>query len=348
MAQNYDLEDQIGNLGGEEMESLVGKKLKHKRAYGQKDDLDDQEKDSLDDFLNKNQRSREKNIEESQICEGWIPVDREELGVRSQFYPESWEFFIRPATVAAIKNWTSVDEERTDQINKVMTEIVRACVRIETHDSTGASWAQINSWDRFWFILKVREYTFARGESKVEFEDTCSECDSDMIYTLNSKSIFYEFPDEDIVDKYWDGGVWEIDPREYDVDHDPITLYTPKLGKDEAIIDWATAKVRSKQKIDASLETFLKFLPWLLNKPSKDAQNLDRQITKIYNDYKRWDVNMFSFMDDVINNITINPQEQLRCKCESCGREATSQVRFPNGIKSLFKIESRAKKFGSK
>jgi hypothetical protein len=348
MAQNYDLEDQIGDLGGDvEMEPLKGRKLKHKQVYGQKEDLDDSEQNSLDSFLERGQRVRESKVE-AQVAEGWIPVDREELGIRSQFYPESWEFFIRPATVSAIKNWTSVDEDRPDQVNKIMTEIIRSCVKIETHDVMGAGWAQINSWDRFWFILKVREYTFSRGESKVEFEDVCSECDSDIIYNLNSKTIFYEFPDEDIVEKYWENGVWNIDPREYDVEHDPITLYTPKLGKDEAIIDWATTKVRNKQKIDASMETFLKFLPWLLNKPSKDPQNLDRQITKIYNDYKRWSVDMFGFMDDVINNITINPQEQLRCNCPHCGREATARVRFPNGLKSLFKIETKAKKFGSK
>lgn len=341
MANNYDeLESQIGNIGGEE-ESLKGKRLKHAASYGKKEELNDDEQASLDRFLH---RAKEKG-EEIRIGEGWIPLNREELGIRNLFYPESWEFYIKPATVAAIKNWTAIDEDRPDQVHKVMNEICKSSIKIDTHEEQGAGWTQINSWDRFWFILKVREYTFSKGEAKIEFEDSCSECDEDIKYTLTSDSLFYEFPDEDLIDKYWVDGKWEIDPQEYDVDHAPITLYTPKLGKDDAIIEWATARARNKQKID---ETFLKFLVWMLPKSNRDPQMLDRQIQKIYNEYKSWSIEMFEFMDDVINNITINPSEKLRCKCPNCGGEATSTVQFPNGIKVLFKTESKVKKFGSR
>ena len=144
---------------------------------------------------------------------------------------------------------------------------------------------------------------------------------------------------------YWNGSTWEIDPSEYNVDAAPVTLYTPKLQKDEAIIEWATAKIRNKQKID---ETFIKFLTWLLPKPSRDAQMLDRQIQKIYKEYKEWDIDMFQFMNDVVNNITINPSEQLRTRCPHCSQEATSTVQFPNGVKVLFEVKSNIKKFGSR
>ena len=338
---NYnELESQIGDIGAET--PLTGKKLKHAASYGGKEELDASEQASLDGFLNRSKKSEE----EVKIGDGWIPLNREEMGIRSIFYPESWEFYIKPATVAAIKNWTAIDEERPDQVHKVMNEICKSCIKIDTHMIDGAGWTQINSWDRFWFILKVREYTFSKGESKVEFTDACSECDEDITYKLTSDALFYEFPDEELVDKYWANGVWEIDPREYNVDHEPITLYTPKLGKDDAIIEWATARARNKQKID---ETFLKFLVWMLPKANyRDPQMLDRQIQKLYKEYKDWDVDMFEFMDDVINNITINPSEKLRCKCPNCGGEATSNVQFPNGIKVLFKTESNVRKFGSR
>lgn len=343
MSNNYEeLENQIGNFGGtEDPQPLKGKRLKHAASYGGKEELDDAEKASMEQFLS---RARSKG-EEIRISDGWIPLNREEMGIRSIFYPEAWEFYIKPATVAAIKNWTAIDESRPDQVHKMMNEIIKSSIKIETHDVNPASWTQINSWDRFWFILKVREYTFSKGEAKVEFEDSCSECGEDIMYKLTSDALFYEFPDEDLIDKYWVGGKWEIDPQEYGVDSTPITLYTPKLGKDDAIIEWATARARNKQKID---ETFLKFLVWLLPRPNQDAQMLDRQIQKIYNEYKTWSIEMFEFMDDVINNITINPSEKLKCKCPHCSGEATSNVQFPNGIKVLFKTESRIKKFGSR
>ena len=346
MNNNYnELEDQIGMLGAEEELSAANpKKLKHKTVYGQKEELSQSEEDSLNAFLSKD-KARKTQTEESTVASGWIPINREDMGIRSMFYPESWEFFVKPATVQAIKNWTSIDEERIDQVNRVFNEVVKMCVKIDTHSKDGAGWAQINSWDRFWFILKVREYTFSTGEAKIEFTDACSECGDDVNYTLHTDNLFYEFPDDDLIEKYWGDGVWTIDPREYDVDHDPIVLYTPKLGKDEAIIDWATSKGRNGQKID---ENFIEMLVWMLNKPSKDAQMFDRQVQKLQAEYRSWDVDMYTFMKDVIKNITVNPSEKLRVTCPHCSMEATSNVQFPNGIKALFNIGSKVKKFGSR
>ena len=343
------IDAQIGNVGGEE--PTLGK-LKHKASYGQKEDLSKNEQEKMDAFLSRSNAHRKKKVEEYSeiddapvIAGGWIPLNREELGQRSMFYPESWEFFVRPATVQAIKNWTAIDEERPDVVNRVFNEIIKTCVKIDSRDGSTVKWDQINSWDRFWFVLKVREYTFTKGESKIEFTNACSECDEDITFNLTAESLFYEFPDDELIEKYWTGDSWEIDPSEYNVEAAPVTLYTPKLQKDEAIIEWATAKIRNKQKVD---ETFIKFLTWLLPKPSRDAQMLDRQIQKIYKEYKEWDIDMFQFMNDVINNITINPSEQLKTKCPHCSQEATSTVQFPNGVKVLFEVKSNVKKFGSR
>lgn len=342
--QNYDelLESQIGDIGDDQPQKLG--KLKNKASYGEKEDLNDNEQKSLNAFLNRGRQEKE-DKEIAEISQGWIPINRDDMGIRSLFYDPNWEFFIKPATMGAIKNWTSIDESRPDQVNKVFDEIIKQCVKIDTHSPMGAGWSQVNSWDRFWFILKVREYTFMSGEAKIEFEDTCQECETDLTYTLTSQSLHYEFPDEDLISNYWDGKVWTVDPTEYDVEHEPVTLYTPKLGKDSAIIEWATEQHRAKKKID---ETFIEFLVWLLDKPSRDIQMLDRQIQKIYKEYKSWDVDMHLFMKDVINNITINPSENLSMRCPHCGQETVSAVQFPNGIKALFGSHKPRKKFGTR
>jgi hypothetical protein len=340
------LEREIGNLGGLEDESAPKQlgKLKHKAAYGQKEDLTEDEQESLNQFLNKGKQLKERD-EEIKISSGWIPVDRESMGIRSQFYPESWEFFVKPATMQAIKSWTAIDEAKPDQVNKVFNEVIKQCVKIDTHSPQGAGWAQVNSWDRFWFILKVREYTFSVGEQKVEFEDECQECGQNLMYTLTADALHYEFPDETIVEDYWNGREWEIDPAEYDVDHEPIKLYTPKLGKDEMIIEWATAKAHQGQKLD---ETFIEFLVWMIEKPVKDLSLFDKQVQKIQREYKSWSVEMFEFMRDVIKNITINPSENLSMRCPHCGQETISGVQFPNGIQALFGSNKPRKKFGTR
>lgn len=335
------LEMEIGDIGSEQQEGLG--KLKHKASYGHKEDLNDDEQESLNRFLNKG-KTIKLDAEAAQISQGWIPIDRESMGNRSMFYPQDWEFFVKPATMQAIKNWTAIDESRPDQVNKVFDEIIKQCVKIDTHSIQGAGWAQVNSWDRFWFILKVREYTFNNGEAKIEFEDDCTECGQTLTFALTPDSLHYEFPDDTLIESYWNGSTWEIDPSEYDVDYPPITLYTPKLGKDSMIIDWAVAKQREGGKID---ENFIEFLVWMIDKPSKDISMFDRQVQKIYKEYKDWTVDMFTFMKDVIKNVTINPSENLAMRCPHCGQETISGVRFPDGINKLFGT-GKAKKFGTR
>lgn len=346
MAKNdYDaLENQIGAMGDDSQAGMG--KLKHKASYGGQNDLSNEEQKEMDAFLARSRKHNEQQRETVMVKDGWIPIDRNEMGKRSQFYPESWEFFIRPANVQAIKNWTAIDEERADVVNNVLNEIIKTCVKIDSHDGTQVSWNKVNSWDRFWFILKVREYTYAQGQSKVEFQDDCSECGEEIDYVLTADGLFYEFPDEELVDKYWYDGHWKIDPSEYGVvGEQPIVLYTPTLERDIAIIDWAIAKQRSGGKLD---ETFINFLMWMLPKPAKDMQMLDKQISGIYKTYKKWSVDMFTFMTDVIKNITIDQSDKLRMKCPYCGQEATSTVQFPNGLKVLFETKTTVKKFGSR
>jgi hypothetical protein len=349
------LENQIGNLGGiEEQNPLEGKRLK--KIPGRKEELSSDQDSEMQEFLARS-RSRSKISKQDEdtvvsnnyprISEGWNEIDRMELGIRSQFYPEDWSFYIRPATVDAIKNWSAIDEERIDVVNTVFNDIIRTCVSIKS--ATGnIPWSRINSWDRFWFILKVRELTFKQGEAKIEFSDTCSECDEEIYYNLNPKSLFYEFPDNDVVQKHWNPyeRVWHIDPKEYGLEKSPVTLYIPTLEKDQAILDWAIQKSRSQRKnID---NVFLRFLPWMLSKVPKDEQVLDKFITEAQHTYKSWDVEMFEFMDDVVRNITINPSEKLRQVCPHCGEEVVSNVRFPNGVRALFKTEAKHTKFGSR
>jgi hypothetical protein len=57
---------------------------------------------------------------------------------------------------------------------------------------------------------------------------------------------------------------------------------------------------------------------------------------------------MFSFMKEVIKNVTINPSENLSARCPHCGQEAVSGVQFPNGIQALFSVNKQRKKFGTR
>ena len=64
--------------------------------------------------------------------------------------------------------------------------------------------------------------------------------------------------------------------------------------------------------------------------------------------FKSWDTEMFSFMDDVLRNIIVMPSMNISAVCPSCGEVATSKIRFPNGISSLFNVVNKHSKFGTK
>ena len=93
---------------------------------------------------------------------------------------------------------------------------------------------------------------------------------------------------------------------------------------------------------------FLKFLPWMLPKISKDLTIANTQIRNANFTFKQWGIDMFQFMNEVIDNINVTPGTNLIETCQSCGEEVTSPIRFQNGIGSLFNVVSQHKKFGKK
>ena len=142
-----------------------------------------------------------------------------------------------------------------------------------------------------------------------------------------------------------DEQTWLIDPEEFEVPYDPIVLYLPTLEKDANIKAWLIQRVQEKKKID---NVFIKFLPWLAPKISKDLTIANRQIREYEMKFKSWDSDMFSLMDEVIRNISVTPATKLTGTCPTCGEEVTTDIRFPNGIRSIFAVANKRKKFGTK
>lgn len=284
----------------------------------------------------------------AEIRDGWIDVDKSLLGERAIFYPEDWQFRIRPATVEAIRNWSMIDDENPLSVDDVFNEVLKSCLAIITPMGP-KPWGNICSWDRFFFLLLIREYTFKQGESEVSYEEDCPECDNPVKFILSSQSLSYELPDPAVMPMYdRETRTWNIDPAEYDVEAEPITFYIPTLEKDQNIKNWLIARYNENRnkKID---QVFMRFAPWMTPKVSKDDTIAKRQMRELEMKYKAWDEEQFEFFNEVIRNIIVVPDRNLTTTCPVCGEEVVSQIRFPNNISALFKSTStRRKKFGSK
>ena len=285
--------------------------------------------------------------EAAEFRDGWMTVDRALLGPREYFYPEDWEFRIKPATVEAIRNWSTIDEEDANSVDTVLNEIIRCCFKIVTPNGS-LPWTMLNTWDRFTIILLIREYTFVNGENNVQFVASCPSCGNDVTFKLTSQSLMFDMPDESIYNCYdRETRAWYINPADYDVNGEPVELYLPTLEKDANIKDWLQAEFQQdrNKKFDP---TFIKFLPWLAPKIAKDPKTARMQIRRYETIYKSWDVDMFSFMNDVLKNITVTPSTDILATCDSCGEEVSAPLRFPNGIGDLFNVVNKHRKFGTK
>jgi len=207
----------------------------------------------------------------------------------------------------------------------------------------------ICSWDRFFFLLMIREYTFTQGEMKIKYEEDCIECDNPVTYELTSSSLMYDFPDKEVMPYYdQESRSWYIDPAEFEVEgQSPIRLYVPTIEKDANIKEWVISRMQENKNRKPDT-VFIKFLMWLAPKISKDTTIAKKQIREYEMIYKSWDTDMFGFMDDVIRNIIVSPSTKLTTKCPTCGEEQTSDIRFPNSIRDLFNVQNRFKKFGKK
>ena len=294
--------------------TMVGQKLQY---FADREERLNSYKESDERFIEEKKLTRigQKIGENVEIKDGWLDVDRSMLGDRNKFYPADWEFKIRPATVEAVKNWSVLDEENANSIDDVFNEILKTCFTIKT-PAGPLPWGNLRSWDRFFFILLIREYTFAVGESKIEFTEDCVNCDNPVPFNLTSSALSYDLPDPEVM-RYFD----------------------------EESQTWIISRVQEKRKVDT---IFVKFLPWMANKISKDLTIATRQIRELELKFKSWDTEMFSFIDDIVRNIMVTPASKLISTCPVCGEEVTAQIRFPNGIRGLFTMDNKRKKFGKK
>ena len=324
---------------------MIGKKLN--RLPGA---MSNEERERDKEFIKSQNLSRigQKIGETSRVREGWLPVDRALLGERDIFYPSDWSFYIRPATVEAIRNWSMIDDQNGNSIDEVFNEVLKTCLQIKDSTDRPIPWHNICSWDRFFFLLLIREYTFQDGESNISYYEDCPECETPVEFNLTSNALMYDMPDEEVI-SYYDqtSRTWAIDPSEYEVEGDPITLYVPTLEKDANIKAWMIRKLQENRntKIDP---VFIRFVSWMTPKISKDDEISKRQMKQLKMAFDSLSIDQFEFMDEVLKNIIITPKTKWITKCPSCGEEVTSDIRFPNGVSGLFHIQSKRRRFGKK
>ena len=156
-------------------ESMIGKKLSINPGSHELSD------ETVNDIKNLggNVKLGDNLYEVAEAREGWIMIDKSILKEREIYYPEDWQFKVRPATVEAIRNWSAIDDQNVNSVDDTFNDILKSCLAIQTSRGPIPCF-NVRSWDRFFFLNLIREYTFVHGEHNMEYEDECPNCDNPL------------------------------------------------------------------------------------------------------------------------------------------------------------------------
>jgi len=264
--------------------------------------------------------SQEKIELASQI--GWQNIPIKDLPTKGLFYPEGTEVVIRAATTAEIRHWSGLQEENLSVLDDMLNYIIERCVSLKI-PGPYSSWKDLKEIDRFYLLLAVREFTFIKGDNKLQVkisETKKMDVKKEMIdYITFDERLMKYYSDEKrcFLLKFKSGRILEIS--------------IPNIGVIQFLKHYMLRKQAMQENID---EDFVNFAPFVI----KDWRGLsDSTYEKAVLDSTSWDNLQISMVSQIRQMFmdTINPV--IKYKDEG-GAELTAPLNFQGGIKSIFLI----------
>jgi len=258
---------------------------------------------------------------------GWYEVPLESLPTKGMFYPEGSRLLIKPATVAIIRHFSTVDDTNPLELNDAFDYILENLVRFSV-PNMHQSFKNLKDIDKLSVILHLRDATFKNGESKIVSDIACSCGNVDEKVLHWNDFEFFTFSDE--LMKYYNptSKIFQIQFQN-DMESD-IGLTLPSIGVRSFIQKYVTSKIRQKKSYD---KAFANIAPFIMD----DWMNInDRYYEQELENSGTWSTNQFAAFIRIIDLIKKSTVSRIKHKCSSCGAEVSAPSSFRGGIKSLF------------
>lgn len=265
------------------------------------------------------------------VPHGYIEIFPDAFPTQGLFYPSNTRFFVRAATVEAIRHFSTIDETSPFSVNEGLIDVIKMCLLIKTQGKP-LTYKDIKDDDRIHIILAIREVTFVRGENKLAVKVECS-CGKENEIEVRNSSFRRADPVDEIMRYYDENGKRFVFKTKSFGD---IIITPPSIGIATIVTDYiqklgAEGKTKAKQ-MDMS---FIKMLPFLV----QDYRMTDEKaIKRMHVEFLSWGPEKFQFMNALVEKIRLGVKETLFSSCEQCGEEITTPVTFPGGIRSLFVV----------
>ena len=270
------------------------------------------------------EREKESEVLAGEI--GWKNVPIEHLPSQGMFYPIGTQIAIRAASVAEIRHWSTIDENDLLGVDDMLNFILEKCCRIKMPNQP-STYKDIKEIDRFYLIFAVRDFTFKNGENKLVVTVTDADGISEKI-EVTKDVIDYFNPDERLM-KYHnqERGCFTMEMKTGEV----FDLYMPTVGSMMFIKNYIKAKRQSNQNLD---KAFIKYAPFLFSEwRTMTAASYDKAIQ----DSLSWSLSRISVLDKMVEILSSSVDPKIRYTTSS-GTEATAELNFPGGFKSIFLI----------
>jgi len=253
---------------------------------------------------------------------GYKPIPVENLPSKGLFYPDNFKILIRPASVAEIRHWSSLDENDVISVNDAVIGILSKCVMVNGGTlSHKYKFKDICEVDKFYILFAIRELTFINGENKL-FIDV----DGDKVEIKKENLRLFVMPES--LKRFYspDDKCFKF---KFKGSNEDIKLYLPTIGVAEQLKDYVIEKKRNKEDIDTS---FISFLPFLI----QDYRNLTKNnIENIRKEMLSWNLKKMSLLSYVLDEIKKSTEEPT-VVVEKNGAEKVVPLTFQNGVKSIF------------
>jgi hypothetical protein len=254
---------------------------------------------------------------------GLQKLNLEDFPTKGLFYPEGTEILIRAALSGEIRHWSTLDERDLSALDDMLNFILERCVTIK-FPSAHASWKDLKEVDRFYVILAIHEYTFKKGENKLQVR--ISETKK---LDVRKEMIDYITIDERIMKHYnSERRCFLIDLKDGSA---PFEVSLPSVG----VTNWLKNYVIRKSHMNEPIEKdFINFAPFVI----LDWKGLGDKVYEGYiMDAEQWSIKKISALA-WLKDTFIEAVEPVVKYTEEQGGERQVPLNFQGGIKSIFLI----------
>ncbi len=267
---------------------------------------------------------------EPAIPHGYIELDATAFPSQGLFYPAGARFFIKAASVADVRHFSTVNENDPFAVAESFNSILKNSLHVRGLGNRAMfTYKDVLDEDRIHIIMAIREATFVHGENRLVVSCKCESCQTDNSIELRNEAFERVDVDPKIMKYYSDEERCFVIPTR---SLGEVRIAPPTVG----VMAEVTRSIRERQREGKELDlSFVKILPYIsggwkgFNEP---------KIKALETDILGWSLRKWEIMNGLVDKVRVGVKETLHAECVGCKARIETPVTFPGGVKALFVV----------